>query len=79
MQKQVLPHFDSVPLNRVTNTILRAYVSTLLRSRLFAATSARLFRFTGTSGCCNRGRADPDQSRLGNGSGRKWVVVSGAG
>jgi integrase len=38
MQKQVLPYFGSVPLNKITNAIVREWVSTLLSSGLSAAT-----------------------------------------
>ncbi len=41
MQKQVLPHFGSVPLNRITNAIVRQWVSTLLSSGLSAATTRK--------------------------------------
>jgi integrase len=41
MQKQVLPHFGSVPLNRITNAMVREWVSTLLSSGLSAATDAQ--------------------------------------
>jgi excisionase family DNA binding protein len=41
MQKQVLPHFGSVPLSRITNAILREWVSTLLSSGLSAATTRK--------------------------------------
>src|SRR5829696_6497180 len=41
MQKQVLPHFGSVPLNRITNAIVREWVSTLLSSGLSAATTRK--------------------------------------
>jgi integrase len=41
MQKQVLPHFGSVPLNRITNAMVREWVSTLLSSGLSAATTRR--------------------------------------
>jgi integrase len=38
MQKQVLPHFGPVPLNRINNAMVREWVSTLLSSGLSAAT-----------------------------------------
>jgi site-specific recombinase XerD len=38
MQKQVLLYFGSVPLNKITNAIVREWVSTLLSSGLSAAT-----------------------------------------
>jgi integrase len=41
MQKQVLPHFGSVPLNRITNAMVREWVSTLLSSGLSAATTRK--------------------------------------
>jgi hypothetical protein len=41
MQKQVLPHFGSMPLNRITNAIVRQWVSTLLSSGLSAATTRK--------------------------------------
>jgi integrase len=41
MQKQVLPHFGSVPLNKITNAIVREWVSTLLSSGLSAATTRK--------------------------------------
>jgi hypothetical protein len=43
MQKQVLPHFGSAPLNRITN------VSTLLNSGLSAATTRKLFSLCGNA------------------------------
>jgi integrase len=41
MQKQVLPFFGSVPLNKITNAIVREWVSTLLSSGLSAATTRK--------------------------------------
>ena len=41
MQKQVVPHFGSVPLNRITNAMVREWVSTLLGSGLSAATTRK--------------------------------------
>jgi hypothetical protein len=41
MQKQVLPHFVSVSLNRITNTMVREWVSTLLSSGLSAASTRK--------------------------------------
>jgi integrase len=41
MQKQVLPHFGSVPLNKITNAIVREWVSALLGSGLSAATTRK--------------------------------------
>jgi Phage integrase, N-terminal SAM-like domain len=41
MQKQVLPHFGSVPLNTITNAMVREWVSTLLSSGLSAATTRK--------------------------------------
>jgi hypothetical protein len=41
MQKQVLPYFGSVPLNKITNAIVREWVSTLLSSGLSAATTRK--------------------------------------
>jgi integrase len=41
MQKQVLPHFGSLPLNKVTNAVVREWVSTLLSSGLSAATTRK--------------------------------------
>jgi integrase len=41
MQKQVLPHFGSVPLNRITNAMVREWVSNLLSSGLSAATTRK--------------------------------------
>ncbi len=41
MQKQVLPHFGSVPLNRITNAMVREWVSTLLSLGLSAATTRK--------------------------------------
>ena len=41
MQKQVLPHFGSVPLNKITNAMVREWVSTLLNSGLSAATTRK--------------------------------------
>jgi integrase len=41
MQKQVLPQFGSVPLNRITNAMVREWVSTLLSSGLSAATTRK--------------------------------------
>ena len=41
MQKQVLPHFGSVPLNRITNAMVREWVSILLSSGLSAATTRK--------------------------------------
>jgi hypothetical protein len=41
MQKQVLPHFGSVLLNRITNAMVRDWVSTLLSSGLSAATTRK--------------------------------------
>jgi integrase len=41
MQKQVLPYFGSVPLNKITNAIVRKWVSTLLSSGLSAATTRK--------------------------------------
>jgi hypothetical protein len=34
MKKQVLPYFGSVPLNKITNAIVREWVSDLLSSGL---------------------------------------------
>jgi hypothetical protein len=64
MQKQVVPHFGSVPLNRITNAMVREWVSTLLGSGLSAATTRKAgFRFAAMFGCCNCRRADQDQCR----------------
>ena len=41
MQKQVLPYFGSAPLNKITNAIVREWVSTLLSSGLSAATTRK--------------------------------------
>ena len=41
MQKQVLPYFGSVPLNKITNAVVREWVSTLLSSGLSAATTRK--------------------------------------
>ncbi|HET9779508.1 MAG TPA: site-specific integrase, partial [Propionibacteriaceae bacterium] len=41
MKKQVLPHFGSVPLNRITNAVVREWVSSLLSSGLSAATTRK--------------------------------------
>ena len=41
MQKQVLPHFGSVLLNRITNAMVREWVSSLLSSGLSAATTRK--------------------------------------
>jgi integrase len=41
MQKQVLPHFGSLPLNKITNAVVREWVSTLLSSGLSAATTRK--------------------------------------
>jgi hypothetical protein len=41
MKKQVLPYFGSVPLNKITNAIVREWVSTLLSSGLSAATTRK--------------------------------------
>ena len=41
MKKQVLPHFGSVPLNKITNAGVREWVSTLLSSGLSAATTRK--------------------------------------
>jgi integrase len=41
MHKQVLPYFGSVPLNKITNAIVREWVSTLLSSGLSAATTRK--------------------------------------
>jgi integrase len=41
MQKQMLPHFGSVPLNRITNAMVGEWVSTLLSSGLSAATTRK--------------------------------------
>jgi hypothetical protein len=41
MQKQVLPQFGSVPPNRITNAMVREWVSTLLSSGLSAATTRK--------------------------------------
>jgi len=41
MHKQVLPYFGSVPLNKITNAVVREWVSTLLSSGLSAATTWR--------------------------------------
>jgi hypothetical protein len=41
LKKQVLPHFGSVPLNKITNAMVREWVSTLLSSGLSAATTRK--------------------------------------
>jgi integrase len=41
MKKQVLPYFGSAPLNRITNAIVRKWVSTLLSTGLSAATTRK--------------------------------------
>jgi len=41
MKKQVLPYVGSVPLNKITNAIVREWVSTLLSSGLSAATTRK--------------------------------------
>ena len=41
MQKQILPYFGSVPLNKITNAIVREWVSILLSSGLSAATTRK--------------------------------------
>jgi integrase len=41
MKKQVLPYFGSVPLNKITNAVVREWVSTLLSSGLSAATTRK--------------------------------------
>ena len=41
MQKQVLPYFGYVPLNKITNALVREWVSTLLSSGLSAATTRK--------------------------------------
>ena len=41
MKKQVLPCFGSVPLNKITNAVVREWVSTLLSSGLSAATTRK--------------------------------------
>ena len=41
MQKQVLPYFGSVPLNKITDAVVREWVSTLLSSGLSAATTRK--------------------------------------
>ena len=41
MQRQVLPHSGSVPLNRITNAMVREWVSTLLSLGLSAATTRK--------------------------------------
>jgi integrase len=41
MKKQVLPYFGSVPLNKITNAVVRKWVSTLLSSGLSAATTRK--------------------------------------
>jgi integrase len=41
MHKQVLPYFGSVPLNRITNAVVREWVSMLLSSGLSAATTRK--------------------------------------
>jgi len=41
MKKQVLPHFGSVPLNKITNAVVREWVSTLMSSGLSAATTRK--------------------------------------
>jgi integrase len=41
MKKQVLPYFGSAPLNKITNAVVREWVSTLLSSGLSAATTRK--------------------------------------
>ena len=41
MKKQVLPYFGSVPLNKITNAVVREWVSSLLSSGLSAATTRK--------------------------------------
>ena len=41
MKKQVLPYFGSVPLNKITNAMVREWVSTLLSLGLSAATTRK--------------------------------------
>jgi integrase len=41
MKKQVLPYFGSVPLNKITNAVVREWVSALLSSGLSAATTRK--------------------------------------
>jgi integrase len=41
MKKQVLPYFGSAPLNRITNAVVREWVSTLLSTGLSPATTRK--------------------------------------
>ena len=49
MKKQVLPHFGSVPLNKITNALVREWVSTLLSSGLSAATTRKAVSLCGNA------------------------------
>jgi hypothetical protein len=49
MQKQVLPYFGSVPLNRITNAIVREWVSTLLSSDCRLPPPAKPFSLCGNA------------------------------
>ena len=64
MQKQVLPHFGSVPLNRITNAMVREWVSTLLSSGLSAATTRKaVFALRQCLAAAIADERHPDQSR----------------
>jgi hypothetical protein len=58
MKKQVLPYFGSVPLNKITNAVVREWVSTLLISGLSAATA----RPVGPDICSARAACNPDRA-----------------
>ena len=49
MKKQVLPYFGSAPLNRITNAVVREWVSTLLRTWLSAATTRKAVSLCGNA------------------------------
>jgi Phage integrase, N-terminal SAM-like domain len=49
MQKQVLPYFGSVPLNRITNAMVREWVSTLLSTGCPQPLLARPFSLCGNA------------------------------
>ena len=68
MKKQVLPYFGSFPLNRISNAVVREWVSTLIGTGLSAATTRKavfaLRQCLTMPGCCNCGRTHPVQSRI---------------
>jgi hypothetical protein len=49
MKKQVLPYFGSASLNRITNAVVREWVSTLLSTGLSAATTRKAVSLCGNA------------------------------